>query len=80
MGGSKGWRGTGAQQLANWRAAGVGGWAPGQCAPGPPGAGKAQRIVIELVEVRTPLNEEKKERGNEGLGTMQPERGPIHCP
>lgn len=36
------------------------------------GLGRPGGIVIELVEVRAPLNEAKRERGNEGPGIMRP--------
>ena len=69
----KPWRRTEAQRLANWRAgpAWGEGRAPGQCPP-EPGLGRAGGIVIELAEVRAPLNEAEQERGSEGPGIMRP--------
>lgn len=60
-----------AQRPANWRA-GRGGRLGARTVCSGAGSWEGPGIVIELAEVRTPLNEVKKERGNDSLGTMQP--------
>jgi hypothetical protein len=66
MGGQAGkeWRVMGAQQLANWRLWGGPLRLDNVLRNG--GLRRPSGIVMELVEVRSPLNEVKKGRGNEG--------------